>query len=139
MKKEFRTKNLLSEFVLDPGFVVEGDLVLLSRTESDEQIELRERLGLERWRIEMILNTRWAYELFVNRPEELSRRTAIQACQTIRDIWRSKLKLKFPDRSFFVMLDYDGPPYDIMSVSFCQLEGAPEWLISAMNRDKKHT
>jgi hypothetical protein len=122
MKKDFRTKNLLSDFALNPEFKVVGDMVLLSPSNEI-------RFGTyERWRAELALNTRWALDLFVLPPSELSCRTASQACEAVRDIWKARLKSQFPDREFFVLVHYDGPPYEIMSVSFCQADGVPGWV-----------
>src|SRR5579864_5178799 len=125
MKKDFRTKNLLSQFALNPNFIEIWDCILLT----DSEVELLPRGPLEtpedRHRTEYVLNRRDIWELFEVPPPEPSPKLLYEAGWAVREIWEDRLKTEFPDRLFVVGFEYAPPVCD---VNFFQ---ALDWHIEA--------
>ena len=131
MKKEFRTKNLLSQFALNPRFVEICDCVLLADagpeyipTSNPESKEARQKT-------EYLVNRRDLWELFEVPPSEPSPRLLCEAGDTIKEIWQSKLKVEFPNRQFIVQFEYAPPVCDI---SFFQ---PLDWQLAIAEQVKK--
>ena len=125
MKKDFRTKNLLSEVALNPKFVEVHDCVLLSGS-PEELLPKRDPASTEeRQKTEYLLNRREIWELFEVPPPEPSPRLLCEAGNTVREIWQGKLRAGFRERKFVVYFEY-APP--ICDISFFQ---ALEWQIEA--------
>ena len=125
MKKEFRTKNLLSEAALNPQFVEVHDCVLFAGTPSELRPKEVPASREDRQRAEYWANRRDVWELFEVAPPDPSPKLLTQAGNTIAEIWESKLKAEFPDRKFLVYFEYALP---ICEVSFFQ---ALPWHIEA--------
>ncbi len=123
MKKDFRTRNLLSEFALSPQFVEHDDCIFLadgfSRESYSKWLSFYQDIGLGKYAVESIMNHRHIPELFVNAPPESSRRLANEAGKALEELWRTKLKVEFPHRQFVVKYFPDEPP-SVSEITFCQ-------------------
>jgi hypothetical protein len=129
MKKYFRTKNLLSEFTLNPKFIEVHDCVLLD----DVATKLLPKSPLspdERHRTEYLLNPRDIWELFTVPPQDPSPRLLCGAGNASREMWDNKLKVDFPVRRSIVYFEC-APP--ICDISFLH---APDWHIEAEDEAK---
>ncbi len=125
MRKDFRTKNLLSEVALSPKFVEYHDCILIDGAPTDLLPKKDPESPEERQKVEYLVNRRQVWELFEVAPPEPSPRLLCGAGNTVREIWDSKLKVEFPDRKFVVYFEY-APP--VCEISFFQ---ALDWHIEA--------
>jgi hypothetical protein len=113
MKKDFRTKNLLSGFALNPTFIELHDCVLLADTAAGSLPKAQPQSSEERYKTEYVLNRRDIWALFEIPPSEPSPRLLCEAGNTIQEIWESKLRVKFPNRKFMVYFQYALPSCEI--------------------------
>jgi hypothetical protein len=125
MKKLFRTKNLLSEQFLSPSFLEYEDCVFLACQFSEEnylrclQAHHKESAS-KKESVETAINHVHVNELFVNPPAKVTARLAQQAGQVIRDVWKLKLQLDFPNRGFQVDFSLEEPP-EMSEITFYQV------------------
>jgi len=125
MKKDFRTKNLLSAEALNPQFVEVHDCIILASA-SSELIPMEQPKSHEdRQKAEYSANRRDIWELFEVPPPEPTPRLLCEAGNAVKDIWEGKLTSEFPSRRFVVYFEY-APP--ICEISFFQ---ALDWHIAA--------
>ncbi len=117
MKKDFRNKNLLSQFALNPQFVEVCDCVFLRDTVSDSLPKEVPSSEEGRWKLESLLNRRDISELFDIPPTDPSPRLLCEAGNMLRELWDSRLKQEFPDRKFVVCFQYALP---ICEITFFQ-------------------
>jgi len=124
MKKLFRTKNLLSEQFLSPSFLEYDDCVFLACQFSEENylryLRVHKESASRKAAIETAMNHVHVNELFVNPPAKVTARLAQEAGEVIRDAWKLKLQLDFPNRRFLVNFSLEEPP-EISEISFYQL------------------
>ena len=113
MKKDFRTRNLLSEVALDPKFVEIHDCVILDGTSAELLPSHLPESPEERQKIEHILNRREVWELFEVSPPEPSPRLLCEAGNAVVEIWESRLKMRFPNRKFAVGFEYAPPVCEV--------------------------
>jgi hypothetical protein len=113
VKKDFRTKNLLSEFALNPKFIEVCDCVFLSDTEEDLLPKERITDPQERYAIESLLNRRDIWDLFEIPPPDPTPRLCSEARTAVTEIWKSKLIVDFPNRRFMVWPEYSWPQCDV--------------------------
>ncbi len=113
MKKEFRTKNLLSQFALSPRFVETYDCVLLADAGPEHIPTSNPGSKEERQKTEYLVNRRDLWELFEVPPPEPSPQLLCDAGDMIKEIWQNKLKAEFPFRQFIVQFEYAPPVCDI--------------------------
>jgi hypothetical protein len=130
MKKDFRTKNLLSQFALNPKFTEVCDCIVLADTSVELLPQKLLQTREDRQRTEYLLNRREVWELFEVPPPEPSPKLLCEAGNMLREVWESKLKSEFPDREFVVYFEYARPVCDI---SFFQ---ALDWHIEAAAQAK---
>jgi hypothetical protein len=130
MKKDFRTKNLLSQFALNPKFTEVCDCIVLADTSVELLPQKLLQTREDRQRTEYLLNRREVWELFEVPPPEPSPKLLCEAGNMLREVWESKLKSEFPDREFVVYFEYAPPVCDI---SFFQ---ALDWHIEAAAQAK---
>ena len=123
MKKYFRTKNILSDEAPWPKFTEYEDCIFRTEDFSSENyrysLEFARRLGAGKMAVESLMNRVLVFECFINAPAKVTPRLAREACETIRDSWRTKLRLDFPGREFKVIYAPDHPP-GWWCASFCQ-------------------
>jgi hypothetical protein len=123
MKKLFRTQNLLSDQFLSPSFVVYDDCVFLGCQFSEESylkcLDMYKDSKFPKSAVESSMNHIHVDELFVNPPAKVTERLAREAGETIREAWRLKLQMGFPNRSFDVKFTPADPP-ETSEVSFHQ-------------------
>ena len=123
MKKDFRTRNLLSDFALSPRFVEHDGCIFLIDGFSEESysrwMNFYRGVGLGKHAVESIMNHRHISELFVIQPPEPSRRLADEAGRLLEELWLSELRTAFPDRDFVVRYFPDEPPSS-SEITFCQ-------------------
>lgn len=125
VKKEFRTKNLLSELALQPKFVEVYGHVILADSSPGLWPTSESRSQEERYKTEYLLNRRDVMDLFEVAPPDPSKRLLCNAGMVIRDTWQTMLNVDFPDRNIVVCFEFALP---ICEVSFFQ---AMDWQIHA--------
>jgi len=130
MKKEFRTKNLLSPLALSPRFIEVFGCIVLEGGTSELLPQKEPESPEDRQKVEYVLNRREVWELFEVPPPEPSPRLLCEAGNTIRDAWEARLISEFPGRRFVVYFEYAPPVCD---VGFFQ---ALDWHIEAADQAK---
>jgi hypothetical protein len=130
MKKEFRTKNLLSELALQPKFVEVYGHVILADSSPGLWPTTESQSEEERYKTEYLLNRRDVIDLFEVPPPDPSNRLLCNAGIVIRDTWQAMLNVGFPDRSIIVSFEFALP---ICEVTFFQ---AMDWQIQVANEVK---
>jgi hypothetical protein len=109
MKKEFRTKNLLSAVVLTLEFIEVSGCVFFAGTSPALLPSRTPESPEERLALESLVNRRDVLELFEVAPPEPSNELLYTAGTVIREAWEARLRLKFPDRYFIVGFEYALP------------------------------
>lgn len=117
MKKDFRTKNLLSQFALNPQFIEIHDCVFLRDTAAESLPKEGPTSEEDRQSLERLLNRRDISELFEVPPPDPSPRLLCEAGNMLRELWENRLKQAFPDRKFVVYFQYALP---ICEITFFQ-------------------
>jgi len=106
MKKEFRTKNLLSESTLAPKFVEFDEGVFLAERFSEEKyrmmMETARQADGNRASVEFSINSPPICDLFLNPPPDPTPRLMRETGEMLRKLWMTLLKTQYPGRSFEV-------------------------------------
>jgi hypothetical protein len=109
MKKEFRTKNLLSVVALNPEFIEVSGCVFFAGTSPALLPSRTPESPEERQALESLVNRREVLELFEVAPPEPSNDLLYTAGTVIREAWEARLRLQFPHRYFIVGFEYALP------------------------------
>lgn len=114
MKKDFRTKNLLSESTLAPRFVEFDGGVFLADNFSEEKYrmvsETAWRSGGNKSSVEFSINCQWICDLFLSTPPDPTPKLMRETGEVLRELWTTLLRDRYPARPFevwyFVSADF---------------------------------
>jgi hypothetical protein len=144
MKKDFRTKNLLSESALVPTFIEHNECVFLEHKFSEEKYHMvlatAQRYGQSRSDVEFSINNQSICDLFLSAPADPTERLLKETGKFLQELWKSSLHLQFPERSFEVWY-YASADYPLTSeITFFQKEPGitpPHKVLAAIANDKR--
>jgi len=113
VRNNLRSRNLLSDQVLWPEFVLHDDCIFLADGFSAEKYVYWQsyfhQLSRGKSAVESMLNNVGILECFGNTTTQVSAKMAKEAFSAVKDAWQAKLSKEFPERTFEVTFAINDP------------------------------